>query len=194
MWSVLRVKTANWQQSLCLYTVAPVSKGFSEDYSKPKTISCTCQDFKNTFKHRAVVAHALNPSTREAEAGGFLSSRPAWSTEWVPGQPGLHRETLSRKQQQQKYTQIYPHPFSFSINKVLAGGWGEEKETVLMTVFISRLPRCKRRLKRITRNVRAPSSIDRSCSTSSTMLWCCEAMVSKSTTLNLQEGIAQIHF
>jgi hypothetical protein len=27
----------------------------------------------------------------------FLSSRPAWSTEWVPGQPGLHRETLSQK-------------------------------------------------------------------------------------------------
>jgi hypothetical protein len=44
-----------------------------------------------------VVAHAFNPSTREAEAGGFLSSRPAWSTEWVPGQPGLHRETLSWK-------------------------------------------------------------------------------------------------
>jgi hypothetical protein len=28
----------------------------------------------------AVVAHAFNPSTREAEAGGFLSSRGAWST------------------------------------------------------------------------------------------------------------------
>jgi hypothetical protein len=27
-----------------------------------------------------MVAHAFNPSTREAEAGGFLSSRPAWST------------------------------------------------------------------------------------------------------------------
>jgi hypothetical protein len=27
-----------------------------------------------------VVAYAFNPSTREAEAGGFLSSRPAWST------------------------------------------------------------------------------------------------------------------
>jgi hypothetical protein len=25
------------------------------------------------------MAHAFNPSTREAEAGGFLSSRPAWS-------------------------------------------------------------------------------------------------------------------
>jgi hypothetical protein len=30
---------------------------------------------------RAVVAHAFNPSSREAEAGRFLSSRPAWSTE-----------------------------------------------------------------------------------------------------------------
>jgi hypothetical protein len=28
-----------------------------------------------------VVAHAFNPSTWEAEAGGFLSLRPAWSTE-----------------------------------------------------------------------------------------------------------------
>jgi hypothetical protein len=27
-----------------------------------------------------VVAHAFNSSTREAEAGGFLSSRLAWST------------------------------------------------------------------------------------------------------------------
>uniref|UniRef100_A0A8C6HYG5 Uncharacterized protein n=1 Tax=Mus spicilegus TaxID=10103 RepID=A0A8C6HYG5_MUSSI len=32
-------------------------------------------------KKPGVVAHAFNPSTREAEAGGFLSSRPAWSTE-----------------------------------------------------------------------------------------------------------------
>jgi hypothetical protein len=27
-----------------------------------------------------VMAHTFNPSTWEAEAGGFLSSRPAWST------------------------------------------------------------------------------------------------------------------
>jgi hypothetical protein len=44
-----------------------------------------------------VVAHSFNPSTWEAEAGRFLSSRPAWSTKWVPGQPGLYRETLSWK-------------------------------------------------------------------------------------------------
>jgi hypothetical protein len=49
-----------------------------------------------------VVAHAFNPSTREAEAGGFLSSRPAWSTKWVPGQPELHRETLTQKKKKKK--------------------------------------------------------------------------------------------
>jgi hypothetical protein len=45
----------------------------------------------------AVVAHAFNPHTWEAKAGGFLSSRTAWSTELVPGQLGLYRKTLSRK-------------------------------------------------------------------------------------------------
>jgi hypothetical protein len=38
-----------------------------------------------------VVAHTFNPSTWEVEAGRSLSSRPAWSTERIPGQPGLHR-------------------------------------------------------------------------------------------------------
>jgi hypothetical protein len=50
----------------------------------------------------AVVAHIFNPSTWEAEAGRFLSLRPAWSTEHVPSQPGLHRETLSQKKKKTK--------------------------------------------------------------------------------------------
>ena len=37
------------------------------------------------------------PSTQEAEAGGFLSSRAAWSAELVLGQPELHREILTPK-------------------------------------------------------------------------------------------------
>ena len=49
-----------------------------------------------------VVVHAFNPSNWEAEAGGFLSSRPAWSTEWVPGQPEQYRETLSQKTKRKK--------------------------------------------------------------------------------------------
>jgi major histocompatibility complex class I len=42
--------------------------------------------YKSETKHKelvvepGVVAHAFNPSTREAEAGEFLSSRAAWST------------------------------------------------------------------------------------------------------------------
>jgi hypothetical protein len=53
-------------------------------------------------KEPGVVAHTFNPSTWEAEAGGFLSSRPVWSTKWVPGQPGLYRETLSRKTKRER--------------------------------------------------------------------------------------------
>jgi hypothetical protein len=34
---------------------------------------------KKEFESWAVVAHAFNPSTWEAEAGEFLSSRPTWS-------------------------------------------------------------------------------------------------------------------
>jgi hypothetical protein len=45
----------------------------------------------------AVVVKAFNPSSQEAEAGGFLSSRSTWPTGPVPGQQGLHRETLSQK-------------------------------------------------------------------------------------------------
>jgi hypothetical protein len=58
---------------------------------------------------QAVVAHAFNPSTWEAEAGGFLRLRPVWSTELVPGQPGLHRETLSRNKtkQNQNKTEVF---------------------------------------------------------------------------------------
>jgi hypothetical protein len=55
-----------------------------------------------------VVAHSCNPSTWEAEAGGFLSSRPAWSTEWVPGQPGLHGETLSKNQKEKRKKKRHP--------------------------------------------------------------------------------------
>lgn len=45
-----------------------------------------------------MVAHAFDPSTGEAEAGVSLSSRPAWSTEPVPGvmRPSLKRERKNK--------------------------------------------------------------------------------------------------
>lgn len=42
-----------------------------------------------------MVVHSFNPSPRETEAGRPVSSRPNWSTYQVPGQPGMHSETLS---------------------------------------------------------------------------------------------------
>jgi predicted RNase H-like nuclease len=64
--------------------------------------NCFCEYLMAKQNKLGVMAQAFNPSTREAEAGEFLSSRPAWSTEWVPGQPGLHRETLSGKANKNK--------------------------------------------------------------------------------------------
>ena len=59
----------------------------------PKKFNTVINDTnKNILFSRAVVVQVFNPSTLEAEAGGFLNSRPAWSTQRVPG---LHRETLS---------------------------------------------------------------------------------------------------
>ena len=50
------------------------------------------------------VVHAFNPGIQEAETGRSPSSRPVWSTEQVPGQPGIHRETLSCKTTNQTNT------------------------------------------------------------------------------------------
>jgi hypothetical protein len=78
----------------------------------------------STYCCQAVVAHAFNPSTGEAEAGGFLRSRPAWSTEWVPGQPGLCRETLSWKSKgKKKKPGMVAYTFNPSTGEAEAGGF-----------------------------------------------------------------------
>ena len=52
-----------------------------------------------------MVAHDCNPSTWEAEAGGFLSSRPAWSTEWVQdSQSYTEKPCLKTNKQTNKQT------------------------------------------------------------------------------------------
>ena len=52
------------------------------------------------------------------EAGEFLSLRPAWSTEWVTGQPGLHRETLSQKNKQTNKQILHCKPLVWGANEV----------------------------------------------------------------------------
>lgn len=45
------------------------------------------------------VVNAINPSTQRAEPIWSLNSRLASSIEKVPGHPGIHKKTLSPKQQ-----------------------------------------------------------------------------------------------
>jgi hypothetical protein len=48
------------------------------------------------------VAHAFNLSTWEAEAGGFLSSRPAWSTVSSRTARATQRNPVSKNQKKKK--------------------------------------------------------------------------------------------
>lgn len=52
---------------------------------------------QSTERSVALVAHAFDPNTQEAEAHGLLSLRPNWSTERIPREIGLHRESLSHE-------------------------------------------------------------------------------------------------
>jgi hypothetical protein len=70
-----------------------------------------------------MVAHAFIPSTQEAKAGRFLSSRPAWSTKCIPGQPELYRETLFLKTKNNN--NIYIHMSSQKLNLDLKGFKGQ---------------------------------------------------------------------
>jgi hypothetical protein len=59
------------------------------------------------------VVHTFNPSTWEAEAGGFLSSRPAWSTKWVQDSQGCtEKPCLKTNKQTNKQTLLIRACFS----------------------------------------------------------------------------------
>jgi hypothetical protein len=51
----------------------------SQEGDKMQALCITFENALISKEEPGVVAHAFNPST-EAEAGRFLSSRPAWST------------------------------------------------------------------------------------------------------------------
>jgi hypothetical protein len=54
------------------------------------------------LKWPGVVAHAFNPGTWEAEAGQFLSLRPAWSTVSSRTARATQRKPISKTKQTKK--------------------------------------------------------------------------------------------
>jgi hypothetical protein len=50
---------------------------------------------------------AFGPRPQEAEAGSSLSSKPAWSTKAVSGQPELHSESLFQNKAEKKCSWVW---------------------------------------------------------------------------------------
>jgi hypothetical protein len=81
--------------------------------------SNSVRGIKVKYVCQTVVAHAFNPSTWEAEAGGFLSSRPVSSTEWVLRQPWLFRETCLKTNKQTNKQTMYMFLLANSIKEYM---------------------------------------------------------------------------
>jgi hypothetical protein len=73
---------SQWKQTEVLSIALLKGLRFTKLCHLPSLVGIqSCQRlFKKLYNQPGMVAHAFNPSTLEAEAGGFLSSRPAWST------------------------------------------------------------------------------------------------------------------
>jgi hypothetical protein len=63
------------------FSIQTKQKSKKTKNSRRQRLFLRCFPRNKMYVKPGMVAHAFNPSTREAEAGGFLSSRPAWSTE-----------------------------------------------------------------------------------------------------------------
>ena len=65
---------------------------------KPElTITSNTYDCYKVYQKPGVVAHAFNPSTREAEADGFLSLRPARAIQRNPVSKNQKKKKEKRK-------------------------------------------------------------------------------------------------
>jgi hypothetical protein len=60
------------------------------------------EDMFKTKKHPRGMVHTFNPTTWEAEAGGFLSSRTAWSISKFQDSQGYTEKPPKEKQKPQK--------------------------------------------------------------------------------------------
>jgi hypothetical protein len=86
----------------------------------------------------AVVAHVFNPSTWEAEASGFLSLRPAWSTEWVQDSQGYTEKPCLEKQKTKSVLYKSWGPLTL-LSRVLLGTGSKVLETHFQFLLLGSL-------------------------------------------------------
>nr|AAR87792.1 unknown [Mus musculus] len=77
------------QLQVCSSTLRHTQASKSTDLVHMSRVTETSPIWTRTIKNvhslsRALVAHAFNPSTWEAEAGRFLNSRPSWARSLQP--------------------------------------------------------------------------------------------------------------
>jgi hypothetical protein len=77
--------------------------------------TCKQDTYKIAENSRAVLAQDFNPSTREVEAGRFLSSRPAWSQGYTE-KPCVEKPKKLKKKK--KLNSRFPTPGKHSISAV----------------------------------------------------------------------------
>ena len=84
---------------------------------RPCLKNCNGEWLRKALDSLAVVELAFNPNTWEAEAGRFLSSRPAWSTEFQDSQDYTEKPCLEKKQiQKTKKRKIKKNIYFLFIN------------------------------------------------------------------------------
>lgn len=89
----------------------PVVRFRGQDLSEFEESLATQKDLKKQTNKQTELRwpRPFNLSTWEEEADGPVYSRPAWFTGQVPGETGIHTETLSQK------PKLHFHTRSFSI-------------------------------------------------------------------------------
>ena len=75
-----------------------------------------------------MVAHVFNPSTGEAEAGGFLSSRPAWSTKGDLGHRTATQRSSVSKNKTHTHTDRQTHTDTQNMNRERVERGGRERK------------------------------------------------------------------
>lgn len=81
----------------------------------------------------------------ESEAGSSLSSRPAFSTEWAPGHPKMHRENLNDNLINLSYTiRTCDHYFISSERRKEIHVFDDVKNKENLQIFSGYVPRQRR--------------------------------------------------